>query len=221
MKRIIALILIVAMCLVTLTSCIELEALGILGLVALWAKSEKTIVARDVFFENELIVECRLTDMPVPNLEGSALTNNTLYLNMTDEEFITYSKAVLNYLLEKEDAYFKGYQVEQGFAGGIFYLPEYRYAPLTEEYEVGDANRFIFSLTELLNEGDEYNNHYWNHVIIDIVRSEGTLDDGEFSYNASLTIKINPGSRVYYEDYRDPYEDYEDTEDSEEDFSKQ
>ena len=201
MKRIIALILIVTMCLVMLTSCIELQALGVAGLVALWAKSEKTIVARDVFFENELIVECRLTDMPVPDLEGSALTNNTLYLNMTDDEFITYSEAVLNYLLEKEDAYFKGYQYEQGFAGGIFYIPEYRYAPLTEDYEVGEANRFIFSLTELLNEGDEYNNHYWNDVIIDIVRSEGTLDDGEFSYNASLTIKLNAGSRVYNEDY--------------------
>ena len=214
MKRIIALILIVTMCLVMLTSCIELEALGILGLVALWAKSEKTIVARDVFFENELIVECRLTDMPVPDLEGSALTNNTLYLNMTDDEFISYSEAVLNYLLAKEDAYFKGYQVEQGFAGGVFYIPEYRYAPLTEKYKVGDANRFIFSLTELLNEGDEYNNHYWNEVIIDIVRSEGTLDDGEYSYNAAITIKLDPGSRVYYEDYVD-YGDY-DEESSEE-----
>ena len=221
MKRIIALILTVVMCFVTLTSCIELEALGILGLVALWAKSEKTIVARDVFFENELIVECRLTDMPVPDLEGSALTNNTLYLNMTDDEFISYSEAVLNYLLAKEDAYFKGYQVEQGFAGGIFYIPEYRYAPLTEKYKVGDANRFIFSLTELLNEGDEYNYHYWNCAIIDIVRSEGTLDDDEYSYNTAITIKLDPGSRVYYEDYRDPYEDYEDTEDSEEDSSKQ
>ena len=162
--------------------------------------------------------------MPVPNLEGSALTNNTLYLNMTDDEFITYSEAVLNYLLAKEDAYFKGYQVEQGFAGGIFYIPEYRYAPLTEKYKAGDANRFIFSLTELLNEGDEYNYHYWSCAIIDIVRSDGTLDDGEYSYNTAITIKLDPGSRVYYEDYRDPYEDYEDTEDSEdseEDSSKQ
>lgn len=205
MKRIIALILTVVMCLVTLTSCIELQALGVAGLVALWAKSEKTIVARDVFFEEERIIECRLTDMPLPNLEGSALTNNTLYLNMTDDEFISYSEAVLNYLLGKEDAYFKGYEYEQGFAGGIFYIPEYRYAPLTEEYEVGEANRFIFSLTELLNEGDEYNYHYWNDVIINVVRSKGTLDDGEFSYNASLTIKLNAGSRVYNEDYK-PYE---------------
>ena len=211
MKKIIALVLTVVMCLVALTSCIELQALGIAGIIALWAKSEKTIVDREVFFEYELIVECRLTDMPIPNLDGSALTNNTLYLNMSDEEFITYSEAVLNYLLKKEDAYFKGYQCSQGFAGGIFYLPEYRYAPLTEKYKVRDANRFIFSLTELLNEGDEYNNHYWNEVIIDIVRSEGTLDDGEYSYNTAITIKLNPGSRVYYEDYvdyEDSYEDY-------------
>lgn len=207
MKKIVALILVVATCLVMLTSCMYLESLGIAGLVALWAKSEKTIVARDVFFDDELIAECRLTDMPRPNLVGSALTNNTLYLNMTDEEFVSYSQAVLDYLLAKEDAYFKGYQCEQGFAGGIFYIPEYRYAPLTEKYEVSDANRFIFSLTELLNEDDEYNYHYWNDVVIDVVRSEGVLDGEEYSYNAAITIKLNAGSRVYYEDYKDPYEE--------------
>ena len=201
MKKILALILMVAMCFTMLTSCMYLEALGIAGLVALWAKSEKTIVARDVFFDEDLLIECRLADMPRPNLEGSALTNNTLYLNMTDEEFVSYSQAVLDYLLAKEDAYFKGYQFEQGFAGGIFYIPEYRYAPLTEEYEIKDANRFAFSLTELLNEGDEYNYHYWNDVIIDVVRSEGTLDGEEYSYNTAITIKLNAGSRVYYEDY--------------------
>ena len=201
MKKIFALILMVAMCFTILTSCMYLEALGIGALVALWAKSEKTIVARDVFFDEELLIECRLADMPRPNLEGSALTNNTLYLNMTDEEFVSYSQAVLDYLLAKEDAYFKGYQFEQGFAGGIFYIPEYRYAPLTEEYEIKNANRFAFSLTELLNEGDEYNYHYWNDVIIDVVRSEGTLDGEEYSYNTAITIKLNAGSRVYYEDY--------------------
>lgn len=201
MKKIVALILMVAMCFTMLTSCMYLEALGIGALVALWAKSEKTIVARDVFFDEELLIECRLEDMPRPNVEGSALTNNTLYLNMTDEEFVSYSQAVLDYLLAKEDAYFKGYQFEQGFAGGIFYIPEYRYAPLTEEYEIKNANRFAFSLTELLNEGDEYNYHYWNDVIIDVVRSEGTLDGEEYSYNTAITIKLNAGSRVYYEDY--------------------
>ena len=201
MKKILALILMVAMCFTMLTSCMYLEALGIGALVALWAKSEKTIVARDVFFDEDLLIECRLADMPRPNLEGSALTNNTLYLNMTDEEFVSYSQAVLDYLLAKGDAYFKGYQFEQGFAGGIFYIPEYRYAPLTEEYEIKDANRFAFSLTELLNEGDEYNYHYWNDVIIDVVRSEGTLDGEEYSYNTAITIKLNAGSRVYYEDY--------------------
>ena len=209
MKRIIAFILIVVVCFSMLTSCMYVEAAALAGLLLLWNKSETTILDRGVFFEDELIAECRLTDMPLPNLEGSALTNNTLYLNMTDCEFALYSEKVLKYLLEKEDAYFKGYQFEQGFAGGIFYIPEYRYAPLTDKYEVGDANRFAFSLTELLNEGDEYNYGYWNSVIIDIVRSEGTLDDGAYSYNASLTIKLRSGVRSYYEDYHRDYGLYE------------
>ena len=41
MKRIIALILIVTMCLVMLTSCIELQALGVAGLVALLGEIRK------------------------------------------------------------------------------------------------------------------------------------------------------------------------------------
>ena len=200
MKKIIALILMLVMCFTMLTSCMYIEAAGLAALILLWDKSEHKILERDVFFEDELIVECRLTDMPLPKLEGSALTNNTLYLNMTDEEFVSYSQAVLDYLLAKEDAYFKGYQFEQGFAGGIFYIPEYRYAPLTEEYEIKDANRFAFSLTELLNEGDEYNRSYWDSIIIDIVRSEGELDNGKFTYNAAITIKHNSGVRVYYEE---------------------
>lgn len=200
MKKIIAIILLLAICLVSLASCDECSAVGLGIMLWLWAESEQAIQERDVFFEDELLIECKLSDMPRPNLEGSALTNNTLYLNMTDDEFVLYSQAVLDYLLEKEDAYFKGYQYEQGFAGGIFYIPEYRYAPLTQEYEIGDANRFIFSLTELLNEGDEFNYSYWNDVIIDIVRSEGELDNGSYTYNASITIKSNSGGRVYHED---------------------
>ena len=200
MKKIIALILILVMCFAMLTSCMYIEAAGLAALILLWNKSEHKILERDVFFEDELIVECRLTDMPLPKLEGSALTNNTLYLNMTDEEFVSYSQAVLDYLLAKEDAYFKGYQFEQGCAGGVFYIPEFRYAPLTEKYTVDDSNRFIFSLTETLNEGDEYNRSYWDDIIIDIVRSEGELDNGKFTYNAAITIKHNSGVRVYYED---------------------
>ena len=200
MKRIIAFILIIVVCFSMLTSCMYVEAAALAGLLLLWNKSETTILDRGVFFEDELIAECRLTDMPLPNLEGSALTNNTLYLNMTDEEFTTYSQAMLDYLLAKEDAYFKGYQFEQGCAGGIFYIPEYRYAPLTEKYQVGDANRFAFSLTETLNEGDEYNYSYWNAVIIDIVRTEGELDEGKFTYNTAITIKYKASSCVYHED---------------------
>ena len=59
MKKIIAFILIVVMCLTLLTSCMYLESAALGGLLWLWAKSEREIVARNVFFDDELIIEHR------------------------------------------------------------------------------------------------------------------------------------------------------------------
>ena len=201
MKKIVALILMLAMCLVFMTSC-DVFA----GVFLVWAGTrEPNMAGKNEFFATEYLVECTLSDMPVPNVDGSYRTKTTLYLNMSDDEFDAYSRAVFEYLLAKEDAYFKGYEVDSGLAGGIFFAPEDRYAPLLEDYNLEkDAHRFIFSTTEFLNEGDEYNIHYWNYVVIRIVRSSGTLEKENFSYNTTIQITNkdnNLRSSVYYEDY--------------------
>lgn len=201
MKRIIAFVLMLVMCLVSLTSCDVLAAA-----LLIWAGTQQVseIRAQNEFFAPEYLIECKLEDMPVPNVDGSFRTETKLYLNLTDEEFDAYSKQVFDYLLAKEDAYFKGYEVDSGLAGGIFFAPEDRYAPLREDYELeNDAHRFIFSTTEKLNEGDEYNIHYWNPVVIRIVRSSGTLEKENFNYNTTIQITNkdnNLRSSVYYED---------------------
>ncbi len=205
MKKIIALILIIVMISISLTSCDILA-----GAFLIWVGTqESSMDAQNEFFAHEYLIECKLEDMPIPNVDGSFRTESKLYLNMTEEEFDAYSKAVFDYLWAKEDAYFKGCEVDSGFAGGIFFAPEDRYAPLLEDYNLeSDAHRFIFSTTEFLNEGDEYNNHYWNEVVIRIVRSSGTLEKENFTYNTTIQItnkENNLRSSVYYEDY---YTDY-------------
>lgn len=189
------------MCLVSLTSCDILA-----GAFLIWAGTqEPNMSAQNEFFDSEYLSQCLLSDMPAPNVEGSFRTETKLYLNLTDEEFDAYSKQVFDYLLAKEDAYFKGYEVSSGLAGGIFFAPEDRYAPLREDYDLdSDAHRFIFSTTEKLNEGDEYNRSYWNEVVIRIVRSSGTLEKEDFTYNTVIQITNkdnNARSSVYYEDY--------------------
>lgn len=205
MKRVIAILLLVAICLISLTSCDILA-----GAFLIWAGTqEPNMSAQNEFFDSEYLSQCLLSDMPAPNVEGSFRTETKLYLNLTDEEFDAYSKQVFDYLLAKEDAYFKGYEVSSGLAGGIFFAPEDRYAPLTEEYNLeSDSHEFIFSTTEFLNEGDEYNRNYWNEVVIRIVRSSGTLKKEDFTYNTVIQItnkENNPRGSVYYEDYHEEY----------------
>ena len=203
MKRIIAILLLLTMCLTFMTSCDILA-----GAFLIWAGTqESNMAAENEFFDSEYLETCLLSDMPVPNVESSFRTDTKLYLNMTEEEFDAYSKQVFDYLWAKEDAYFKGYEVDSGLAGGIFFIGEDRYAPLLEDYNLEkDAHRFIFSTTEFLNEGDEYNIHYWNYVVIRIVRSSGTLEKEKFAYNTTIHItnqENNLRTSVYYEDYRE------------------
>ena len=206
MKRIIAIVLMLVFFLISLTSC---DILAGAFLVWVGTQQQTTMVAENEFFATEYLAECKLEDMPVPNVDGSFRTETKLYLNMTDEEFDTYSKLVFDYLWAKENAYFKGYEVDSGLAGGIFFVGEDRYAPLLEDYNLeNDAHRFIFSTTEFLNEGDEYNIHYWNYVVIRIVRSSGTLEKEDFTYNTTIHITNqdnNLRSSVYYEDYHEDY----------------
>ncbi len=207
MKKIIAFILVLVMCLVSLTSCDVLA-----GAFLIWAVTqEPNMSAQNEFFDSEYLSQCLLDDMPVPNVDGSFRTETKLYLNLTEEEFDAYAKQVFDYLLAKEGAYFKGYLAEVGCHGGIFFLVEDRYAPLAENYNLdADSHEFIFSTTELLNEGDEYNRNYWNEVVIRIVRSSGTLEKEDFAYNTVIQItnkENNARGSVYMEYYKDPYEE--------------
>ena len=145
------------------------------------------------FFDEALLAECRLTGMPMPKSEDIRHGENTVYCNMTDEERVGYADEIAAYLIAKEDIYYKGYHYETGTVGGIFYLPEYRFAPLTEDTEHGGS--FAFSLTEKLNEGNEFNFAYANGITVSVGIRDGKI--GSYSYNTVIRINTNPMFIVY------------------------
>lgn len=148
------------------------------------------------FFDDTFLAECKLDDLPTPPTDEMRCYGDTLYFNLSDEAFETYADSVIAYLLEKEDIYYQGYFYDIGCPGGIFYLIEDRYKPLTADVAL-DRYRFAFSTTEQLNEGDPYNTHYWNGITIAVNRSEGEIHS--FRYNAVVTIDNDPRSMTYEE----------------------
>ena len=148
------------------------------------------------FFSEDYLKQCKLEDFPVPDVgdENMRLSGENVYLNLTDDEALEYSRTVMEYLLLNEDIYYKGYHYETGCPGGIFYLPEYRFAPLFEDSDPA-VGWFAFSLTEALNEGDEFNRSYWNCVAVKIYHKDGTR--GSFSYNTVINIDYDAAFCIY------------------------
>ena len=136
------------------------------------------------FIDVSVLDAFRLSDIPVPEGELRC-SGNKVYCNMSETDLEDYCAEVMAYLLAKEDIYHKGYHYETGFAGGIFYIPEYRFAPLKESTDP-TVGWFIFSLTEELNGGDEYNYSYWDGVFVRIQRQSGIRSS--FEYDTVIEI---------------------------------
>ena len=145
------------------------------------------------FFNESLLTECKLTEMPKPDSADIRHDENTVYCNLTSEEYENYIEKVAKFIIAKDDIYFKGYHYETGNPGGILFLPEYRFAPLAADGNY--SSWFAFSLTEKLNEGDEYNYSYWNGVTIKVERKNGEI--GSYKYNTVIVIDTDPDCIVY------------------------
>ena len=167
MKRIIGILLLVLL-IACITSC---------GLI-------KGKEPEDGFIDEDVLDDFKLSDMPVPSEEVKHVGNKA-YLSMEDKYYRTYCRKIKSYLLEKEDVYHKGYHYETGCAGGIFFIPEYRFSALKDDTDA-TVGWFIFSLTEELNGGDEYNKSYSNGVFIKIQQKSGKI--GSFEYNTVIEI---------------------------------
>lgn len=186
MKKIIALVLILVMCLISLASC------------NIWVgMQEPDMVAENSFFAEEYLSECKLSDMPVPDVENSMRTDDTIYLNLTDEEFDNYIRTLYDYLLTKDDVYFKGIWNDISNPGGIFYLVSDSYIPLgpvTENFFfASDSFDFAFSRSEALSK----NGYYVDPVNIMFKKISGTLEKENFTYNVWMKISNAPRSCFY------------------------
>ncbi len=149
------------------------------------------------FFDDAFLAECQLDDLPTPPTDDRRCYDHKLYFNLSEAEFESYADTIVTYLLENEDIYYQGYHYQTGCPGGIFFIVENRYKPLTADTDL-DGYRFAFSTTEKLNEGDAYNRYYWNGITLSVSQAEGDIDT--YHYNAVVTIDNDPGLILYYEE---------------------
>ena len=170
MRKLLALILISALCVCCLVSC------GIS-----YTKNE--------FFSDEFLTQNKLTDMPLPpRLEDSVYGSNSLlgsilYLNLTSEEYEQYVEDLLNYLRAKEDIYYLGYSVGSGLLAEM--LPYNEIAPITDSYDIkDDEHRFFFSTVDGL--GNQ--NMLDTPVEIGIIREMGKLKFDDYEYNTQIIL---------------------------------
>ena len=177
MKKIISLILIVISCL-SITSC---------------NKNTPSYLEYDSFFKSETLTKYHLDNLPQPKLDDSVLYNNdgkVLYLNLTEDEFLNYLNEVSNYILEKDNVYFKslGYGVELA-VGPLFIPMDVKvFIPLEDNKEFSkNGECFAFSLQDELHNG-WITNSMSEVYQVNIKYQEGKLEDIDFEYTCFIEI---------------------------------
>ncbi len=166
MKKLLALILTVVLCLCCLASC-----------VGSYSKNE--------FFSSEMLIQNKLSDMPIPpNVDFSVLKQGkVLYLNLTKHEYEQYIEDLLGYLRNKKDIYYLGYSIGSGLVGEM--MPYTEIAPITDYYDTKeDGHRFIFSTEDRLGNWDLLP----SPVEIIVTRKSGQLKFENYEYNTIISI---------------------------------
>lgn len=137
---------------------------------------------QDTFFSDESLSTYTLTGMPVPNLKNSRLKGDTLYCNLTMEEYEAYVSSVLTWLQSREDIYHLGSYCSSGLYGEM--LPYRIYSFLPEDYDCrGTSHDFAFSATD--TPLDDFMDE---PIRVSIYRKNGTLNRGRFTYNTVIDI---------------------------------
>lgn len=139
----------------------------------------------DTFYGAELLAECNLSDLPVPELENSRLHGDRLCLNLTQEEYEAYVAELVAYLRGREDVYNLCYRYSSTLMFGAFRL-DYC-APLPDDYDhTDDRHEFVFTYTAELN--DE---RMTDPVRITIIRGNWGLFRSNFTYNTAVILDLD------------------------------
>lgn len=150
------------------------------------------------FFAEEYLAENNLDMLPIPKLESSVLRKDkTLYLNLSDDEYIAYLEQIVKYLRERDDVFNLSKYVKQNY---LMIIPtESVYAPIGDGFVLScESVKLAFSRVEELTEDDDL----IDPICISLNRQSGTLSYSGFTYNCSLTIGTPSTScrldRCYY-----------------------
>lgn len=174
---------------------IALFVLALCALLTLCACDDKE--QRDVFFDSDMLKEYSLADIPTPSVENSRLITDTLYLNLSDEEFAKYISDVSEYLLAREDVYNVCYK--EGESLDALSIREDYFTPLFVPYSsIPDgvsAVSLAFSLSPELGARGLMS----ETVRMDFIRGESSLSAMRFTYNTIMSFSLSELTTAYYD----------------------
>ena len=172
------LIALMAMLLLTIASCTAPEA-----------KNDRF----GVFFDNDLLEKVQLSDLPVPELEGSLLRENTLYLALGDEAK-SYANSIIDHLRGRDDIYFLS-AVSRSMINASF-KPGDVCTALEDDFtlEDGKSVTLVFSHKRRLGDFDEL----LDAVRVTLTLGSGTVEHTDVSYDVAVKIEPNSDLAAYY-----------------------
>lgn len=164
----------------------------VIGLISC-DNDEPNYLEYNAFFKEEKLLENNLVDLPQPNIENSVLYDNdgkTLYLNLTQDEFSNYVKEIADYILAKENVFYKGVLYDIRTVVGPLFIPLAVdvYIPLEDNIEYSPQGEcFAFAMKEELA-GGWINNLMHDTFMVNILYQEGIICDIDFKYTSVVQI---------------------------------
>ena len=166
MKKLVALILIVVLCLCSLASC---------------ASAHK----ENEWFSEEKLTKCFVDDLPTITNDYVNHSDQQIYVRFTDDEFEAYAEAVYDYLCSQDYKYLGTRGEMKNTLAGLGTSYYFEHATELSEFYVGGAYRFVYSDGTL----DENGNPIF--CIVRIYDCEvSTLEYGKksFTYNTVISL---------------------------------
>lgn len=168
---------------------ISTSVLSLISLSLVGCKEKASI--KDTFFNKEVLKEYKLEGLPKANIENSRITDtyDTLYLNLSLEEYASYSKDVYEFISNKSDLYYQGYIFGDHLIAEM--VLTYDVTDVYSKYDYkNNSNGFSYSIDNVEIDKNETNTNIElkNSKQVFIERKSDKLRDG-FKYNTKMYFK--------------------------------
>ena len=173
---------------------ISISVLGISCLSLTGCKEQASL--KNTFFSDEVLSKYKLEGLPKANLENSRITDSydTLYLNISLEEYASYSKDVYEFITNKIDLYYQGYIFGSHLVAEM--ILAYDVTDVYSKYDYKkDLNGFSYSTENVEMNENEVNAYVElkNSKQVFIERISDELRDG-FKYNTKMYFQSRTSS---------------------------